>query len=239
MATRIETTSSTPLTVLRELALFLARPRVLTPMGLRLREAWTRLGVMTALHLGGMLLVILPLLGWWQKTFALPLPDAFGKMPPSWLLPVTLAAAPLLEEIIFRGWQTGRPRALWLLACFVAFVALAMGAQKLQPPVLAGALFALVVAALGGWWWLRKRQEPPALYLTAYPAIFWAVALVFAGVHLMNYPTASLLSLPMVMPQLWAALLLGFTRQRIGLPAAMLQHATANAAAMALVQLGG
>jgi hypothetical protein len=42
----------------------------------------------------------------------------------------------------------------------------------------------------------------------------------------------------MVLPQLWAAAMLGFTRQRLGLPAAILQHALANAASMALAMAG-
>jgi len=40
MATRIETSPSVPSTLLRELAGFIVRPRVLAPIGLRSREAW-------------------------------------------------------------------------------------------------------------------------------------------------------------------------------------------------------
>jgi len=227
----------TPRTVVRELAAFLKRPAVLVPSGLRTRDAWGSWGVLAALHIVGMLLVILPLIAAWQKHFALPTPDAFGKLPSAWLLPLTVLIAPVLEEVIFRGWQTGRPRALWLLGCFAAFVALTMNAKALAPLVLAGALLALVAATLAGWLWLRKRREAAA-YRAAYPGVFWLVAVVFAGMHLMNYPTASALSLPMVLPQFWAALLLGFTRQRIGLPASILQHALANAASMALAMAG-
>jgi len=237
MATRIETSSSVPSALLRELASFVARPRILAPIGLRSREVWPRLALLTVLHIGGLLLVILPLLGLYQKTMGQPLPDAFDKLPAGWLLPITIVIAPVLEEMIFRGWQTGRPRALWLLACFGLFAGLAAMAKSLQPLVLAGSLLALVVAAFGGWLWLRKRPTP-AIYAAAYPAVFWLAALLFAGVHLMNYPSISALALPMVLPQLWAGVLLGFTRQRIGLPASMLQHGCANAAAMVLVQLG-
>lgn len=237
MATQIDTPAPA-VPILHELAAFLKRPAVLAPWGLRHRNAWSALGLLGALHVGGLLLVILPLISLWQSRFALPMPDAFGKLPGGWLLPITVIAAPLLEETIFRGWQTGRPRALWLLGCFAAFVALVLVARALAPLVLAGLLVAIVVAAAGGWWWLR-RDEAPAAYRAAYPAVFWVVAVLFAGVHLTNYPTTSLLSLPMVLPQLWAAVLLGFTRQRIGLPASILQHALANAASMALVMAGG
>lgn len=236
MATRT-LTSSDHLAILRELGAFLKRPTLLLPCGLRSRQAWAALTILAALHIGGLLLVILPLLGFYQKAMGQPLPDAFGKLPSEWLLPITVLIAPVLEEMIFRGWQTGRPRALWLMACAIVFAALTAAAKAIAPMVLAATLLALVLAAAGGWVWLRRRQTPHA-YAAAYPAIFWLVALLFAGVHLMNYPAITPALLPMVLPQLWAGALLGFTRQRIGLPAAMLQHASANAAAMILVQLG-
>lgn len=224
-------------TIWRELAAFLKRPAVLEPWGLRRRETWAPLGVLIAVHVAGMMVVILPLIAAWQSRFALPMPDAFGKLPGGWLLPITVLVAPVLEELIFRGWQTGKPRALWLLVCFAGLAALVMAAKAIAPLALLGLLAALVAAALGGWLWLRRRTAP-AVYRTVYPGIFWVVALVFAGIHLMNYPATSLLSLPMVLPQLWAAMMLGFTRQRLGLPAAMLQHAAANAASVALAMAG-
>jgi len=244
MATQIEIPSIDPAAppavrgILRELAAFLKRPAVLAPWGLRRREAWSALGVLAALHVAVLLVVLLPLLGLWQKQFALPMPDAFGKLPGGWLLPITVIIAPALEETIFRGWQTGRPRALWLLGGFVLFAVLTVSSKAIAPLVLAGLLLAIVLFTALGWWRLRRRSTAPAVYAASYPGVFWAVALLFAGVHLMNYPSISAASLPMVLPQLWAGLMLGFTRQRIGLPAAMLQHAAANAASMALVLAG-
>lgn len=224
-------------TILKELAAFLSRPRVLAPWGLFRREAWAPLGVLLALHVGVMMLVILPFIALWQSRFGLPLPDAFGKLPGGWLLPITVLVAPLVEEAIFRGWQTGRPRALWLLACFLALLVLGTTARTLAPMVLGASLLALAAAALAGWLRLRRRGVPGA-YRKAYPVVFWLVAVLFAAIHLMNYPATTALSLPMVLPQLWAAAMLGFTRQRLGLPAAILQHALANAASMALAMAG-
>ncbi|WP_395330056.1 CPBP family intramembrane glutamate endopeptidase [Novosphingobium sp. BL-8H] len=247
MATRIDIAapdrpsarpSAHALDVVRGLPAFLRRPAVLTPIGLRSRSGWAALGTMEALHIAGLFLVVLPLIGLWQQAMHLPAPDAFDKLPSGWLLPFTVAIVPVAEEMVFRGWQTGRPRALWLLACTGLFAILVVGAKAVAPLVLAGSLLALAIAALVGWIVLRKR-ETPALYRAAYPIVFWVVALLFAGVHLTNYPSVSPWSLPLVLPQLWAALMLGFTRQRIGLPAAMLQHAGANAATMLLVHLGG
>ncbi|HUD27279.1 MAG TPA: CPBP family intramembrane glutamate endopeptidase [Novosphingobium sp.] len=211
---------------------------MLAPWGLFRRESWGPLALLALLHVGGMMLVILPLIALWQSHFALPLPDAFDKLPAGWLVPVTVFLAPLLEEMIFRGWQSGRPRALWLLGCFAAFVVLVMVAGKLAPLVPGALLLALAVAAFGGWLRLRRRGTATA-FRAVYPLTFWIAALVFAAIHLMNYPSTTIVSLPMVLPQFWAAALLGFTRQRLGLPAAMLQHALANAASMALAMAGG
>lgn len=240
MATRTNSVTPRPsLGVLRELPQYLKRPAILAPVGLRSREGWAALGTLEALHVGGLLLVVLPLITFWQQAMQLPTPDAFEKLPSGWLLPFTILIAPVAEEIAFRGWQTGYPRALWLLGGGVLLAALTASAAAMAPLVLSGLVLALLVGAIGGWFALRKRRMPPGWYVAAYPAVFWITALVFAGVHLSNYPSISMLSLPLVLPQLWAALLLGFTRQRLGLPAAMLQHAGANAATMLLVHLGG
>lgn len=229
-----------PATILREFVAFLRRPAVLDPAGLRIRGAWAALAVLALLHVGGLLLVVLPLIAWWQSAFGLPMPDAFGKVPSGWLLPLTVGIAPVLEEMLFRGWQTGRPRALWLLACAIAAAALLASSARGVSPVLAGGLLLAVVvlAAPAGWLWLRRR-ETAAAYRTAYPAVFWIAAAIFAGFHLMNYPSISWLALPMVLPQLWGAMLLGFSRQRLGLPAAMIEHACANATVMMLAHLTG
>ncbi|EQB19368.1 CPBP family glutamic-type intramembrane protease [Novosphingobium lindaniclasticum] len=240
MATRIDIAPlPAALAVLREVPGFLKRPAILTPIGLRSREGWAALGLLEAVHVAGLLLVVLPLISLWQKAMNLPLPDAFEQLPGGWLLPFTLLAAPIAEEALFRGWQTGRPRALWLLASALLLGAAVIFAEAFAPLVLTGLLLVLALVALAGWLRLRKRREVPARYRAAFPVVFWLAALLFAGVHLTNYPSVSALSLPLVLPQLWAGLLLGFTRQRIGLPAAMLQHAGANAATLLLVHLGG
>ncbi len=65
------------------------------------------------------------------------------------------------------------------------------------------------------------------------------MAVGFALAHLSNYPRASLLAVPLVLPQLWAALVLGFVRQRLGLVPAMLSHALANGCSLGLALLAG
>ena len=223
--------------ILGEFVAWLRRPHPIVPVGLGSRTAWRDWAMLVALHTAVLLGVVLPLIQIWQGAFALPAPDAFGKIPPRLLVPLAVIAAPVMEELIFRGWLTGRPRALWLLACAVAFALLLFASVRGAPPIgVALGFLALLISAPGGWAILRNR--PTAAWFTAaFPAIFYPGAALFAAAHMVNYPRFSLLALPMVLPQLWGALVLGFMRMRIGLPASMLGHAAANAAALALATL--
>lgn len=213
---------------------FLRRPMLLAPSGLRAPGAKRLWLGMTALHLGVLLLVLLPFLKVWQQALGLPAPDAYGKLPPQVMIPVVVFVAPVLEEAIFRGWLTGRPRALWLLACLFALVGLGLAANA--DPASWGvslALLGLLVAAPLGWFALRGRGAL-AVFATRQPVFFYASAGVFALSHLANYPRISLAAVPLVLPQLWTGLTAGFVRMRLGLPAAIALHMSANALALSL-----
>ncbi|MDE8650753.1 CPBP family glutamic-type intramembrane protease [Novosphingobium album (ex Liu et al. 2023)] len=226
-----------PAAMPREFLAFLKAPALVQPAGLRAPGALHAWAMLVALHIAGLLLVVLPILYAWQSAFNLPSPDAFGKVPPGWLPPLVIAIAPVIEELVFRGWQTGRPRALWLLGCVIAAGAvLVMRPHGLPPLAIGVGLLAILAAALAGWLWLRRRATP-GWYARAYPVVFYAAVAVFAALHLMNYPRAALIGLPMVLPQLWGALLLGFMRMRIGLPASILGHAAANATVLAVAMV--
>ncbi len=224
---------------IRQLGAFLIRPQLTQPSGLRAKGALAAWGVLTALHIAVLLVVLMPFLHLWQQTFDLPSPDAFDALPDGWLIPVSVLAAPVIEEMLFRGWLTGRWRALWLLACTLGLVAaIAFGMTGLAPEQLGLLLLALLVAGLVGWIVLRKRGAP-GWFGAAFPAIFYLSALVFGLVHITNYPQVSLLALPLVLPQTWSGLLLGYMRMRIGLVASMLTHGTANAVALSLALMAG
>lgn len=237
-----ESDMSTPATrwgVFSELPGFLRKPQILVPSGLRQRQHWTALGQLYLLHVAVLLLVILPITSGVQALLELDPPDAFDKISQAWLIPLTVVIAPVLEELAFRGWQSGRPRALWLLGCTVTGSgALAVVMHRLAPPWTVAVLLATVAIAALGWFMLRKRATPK-LFRQAYPWVFWLVALGFAGVHILNYGSPSPLTVLLVLPQFWAGIMLGFTRQRLGLGASMLQHAGANAAVMALTLIPG
>jgi Type II CAAX prenyl endopeptidase Rce1-like len=118
-----------------------------------------------------------------------------------------------------------------------AGIGLTVMAQRglLSPLVAAG--FPLA-AALVGWIILRKLQPGP-LFRAGFPLIFYVSATVFGLIHLFNYTAPGLVHLPLVLPQLWAGLTLGFLRLRIGLPAAMLVHAVSNGLAVSLALASG
>lgn len=223
---------------IHEFAAYLRRPQLLEPAGLRSGDSLRRWAVLTALLIAGLGLM-LPLLGAWQKAFALPAPEAFDQVSPALLPWIVIAIAPPIEELLFRGWHSGRPRALWLLGCTVLTIAVALTATRGLGPLATGftAIAAIIAAPIG---WLVLRKQPcPRWFAGGFAAIFYVTAALFAVIHLTNYPGATLLSLPLVMPQAWAALVLGFVRQRIGLVGSILAHASANALSLLVAVLMG
>ncbi|KPL68855.1 hypothetical protein SZ64_12560 [Erythrobacter sp. SG61-1L] len=233
----VDTNYPPPVTMLRELGQWLRHPRRLDPTGIRAPGAMRRLAVLTVLMITGLLLVLLPVLGLWQSLFDLPAPDAFGKLEPQVMIPVVIVIAPVLEELLFRGWLTGRVRALWLLACAAGIAVLLYANTQGMNPVAAGAGFlALLIAMPLGWFFLRKKGTP-GWFDAGFPAIFYLGAAGFALLHMANYPSFSVIALPLVLPQLWAGLVLGFIRMRIGLVASMLAHALSNSAALTVALL--
>ena len=225
-------------TLLRDFAAYLARPRLTEPSGLGAPGAWRTGLLLLAFHLAVLLGVLSPLLGLWQSAMGLPAPEAFGAVSKGWLVPLVVLIAPVGEEIVFRGWLTGRVRALWLLGCaVVAGVLLAMVSYHVWEVPASFGVVAMGLIAPGGWWWLRRRGVP-AWFQAAFPVLFALSIVVFGLSHLSNYPRISWALVPMVLPQVWAGLVLSYARMRIGLPASMLIHAAANAAAISLVLLG-
>ncbi len=232
-------TACTMMALTRDLAAYLARPRLMSPSGLRAPGAWRTVGAILALHLVVLLGVLLPLLGFWQKAMSLPAPEAFKTVSSAMLVPFVVLLAPLAEELAFRGWLTGRVRALWLLGCgLVAAGLLAMvNFHVAEVPASFGVL-GMGIAAPAGWWWLRRRGVMPG-FARAFPLLFWLSITVFALSHLSNYPQISWALLPLVLPQLWTGMTLSYTRMRIGIIAAMLIHAVANGLSLSLALLSG
>jgi uncharacterized membrane protein (DUF4010 family) len=218
--------------VWRDFAGFACRPAFIEPIGLRAPGAWRVLAAMLVLHVVVMAL-LMPLLSLWQKAWSLSGPDAFGNLPQKWLPLLVLLVAPVLEECTFRGWLTGRPRALWLVSVLVAASAGIMAVQT-NPYLTTGWFFGGLLAAPIGWFVLRKHPAPQVWRGRWFAVPFYAHALLFGVMHAINYPHPGLLVLPLVLPQLWAAFTLGYVRMRVGLPASILVHGTSNALALGL-----
>jgi membrane protease YdiL (CAAX protease family) len=169
------------------------------------------------------------------------LPDTQMSPVEEWLFGVGLA--PVLEEAVFRGWLSGRRAALecaarmamaaaGLIAALVLYESgTALNAARLvQVGALGYAVYALVI-------WFRERNrksEIPAWFDRNYRYLVWGSAIAFGTAHLGNYDDLSgPLDLILVLPQTLGGLLLAYTRTRLGLPAAIAQHALFNGVLMA------
>ncbi len=145
-----------------------------------------------------------------------------------------LVLAPLLEEALFRGWMSGRRAALtFALAGLIALVLLGggllIGGGAARWSGLAAA--AVVLAALVRWLAARTREtDVPPWFTRHFALLVWASSVLFALVHLGNYPPLPYpAGLLLVMPQMIGGLLLAYTRTRFGLRAAIAHHAAFNA----------
>ena len=220
-------------TTLADFTDFLRRPRLLAYQGFSVRT----LVPMAGLYLAGLALIG-ALLAMWQRMMHLPAPEAFGKFPPMLLVPIVVIAAPIAEECVFRGWLTGRPRALWLLGCALVAGALLVGVSlKWHDQICAIGVLGVAVAAAAGWFVLRRRTDPPVWFARGFGMWFALSVLGFALAHLSNYPRISPALVPMVLPQLWAGLVFAHVRLRHGLAGSMLVHAIGNATALAIALL--
>ncbi|MBA4008556.1 MAG: hypothetical protein C0486_07240 [Erythrobacter sp.] len=156
-----------------------------------------------------------------------------------------LVIAPLLEELAFRSWLTGRVAALRFAACGFAAMALMLAGVSLLPDhgrALAWAGAAVALAGLVHWSLTRERAAaravPPA-FIRHFGWIVWAQALLFGTIHLGNYADlTSPLGLAVVLPQVLGGLLLAYIRTRAGLAAAMGYHAGYNAVVLAAAAAG-
>jgi membrane protease YdiL (CAAX protease family) len=145
-----------------------------------------------------------------------------------------LLLAPVLEELVYRGWLTGRTAALrfasYGFAAEALFVA-ALFTQEATARVLALGAAGLVFAGLVQWLATRERDTAvPAWFTRHFHWLVWGSALLFGLMHLGNYEALTHpLGVLVVLPHTIGGLLLAYTRTRLGLGAAMLHHAAYNA----------
>lgn len=145
-----------------------------------------------------------------------------------------LLVAPVLEELAFRAWLTGRIAALrfavYGFAAMGALMASLIAAPAWAMPLgLAGAGIAL--AGLIHWNAVRHGDTDVPLWFTRnFHWVVWLSSLGFGLIHLGNYEALTHpLGVLVVMPQTIGGLLLAYTRTRLGLGAAIAHHALYNA----------
>lgn len=145
--------------------------------------------------------------------------------------------APVLEEIGFRGWLSGRAGAalpILLLGAGFAGVLLAGEGNAMAGAgvFLLAAVLALVLAIM------LRRRTAWRWFQRLFPLFFWLSTVAFALVHIFNYTEGSFLALlPLVLPQFVAGSIFGFARVNYGLWSAMLLHILHNGTLIGLVLL--
>lgn len=160
-----------------------------------------------------------------------------------WIAVVVLG--PIIEELAFRSWLSGRAGQFVAGGAFVALYfggGAVLGADGTPPTQDEGfATFAMAMALyLTLAIWLRKSRVPQ-WYVRAFPAIFWLNAIGFGTLHLANYAgDIGPALITFTIPQIAAGAMFGYARIRVGLWSAIALHVAFNAVpvtALSLMQL--
>ncbi|NLR69849.1 CPBP family intramembrane metalloprotease [Novosphingobium sp. ERN07] len=214
---------------LNDLVAFLRNPRPMQADGLNTDGAIARWLVLAALQIAVLGVLVMPLILLWQKAFNLPSPNAFDGMSPLALWGGAVLLAPVLEELFFRGWMSGRPAALWLMGVLIAGLVLFAALGRGNALAAVAIVLLTLIAAGVAWWRTRGDRTVPGWFERAFPWLFYGGTIIFALMHVFNYPQVTLVVLPMVLPQFWTGLMLAHMRVRLGLFAAILNHIVSNA----------
>ncbi len=151
--------------------------------------------------------------------------------------------APLLEETLFRGWLSGRRASLRFVAYGAVALGLLLAGFLLAPDIrriLTLAAVAAVFAGLVHWSLTRHRDRAVSgWFIRHFRWIVWGSSLVFGLIHLGRFEAlAHPLGVLVVLPLMLGGMLLAYTRTRLGLRAAMVQHGCYNAVLVGLALSG-
>ena len=154
-----------------------------------------------------------------------------------WIFLAAVVAAPVLEEILFRGWLSGKPGHVFALLSIALgtgiFAVIGENRPLVSYPFLIGG-FALALTLLI----MLRRKPVMTWFVRGFGLFFWLATAAFALIHLGNFETMSVWLLPLVLPQFVLGALAGYVRVQIGLWGAMALHAMHNATLMGVVLLG-
>lgn len=218
-----------PQAIIADALAFFLRPRLLHPEQSNWRSQLGPLLALLGLNLS-ILFLLLPLLIAWTHVMGIEPPRMMRDMPEATVLMLAVFVLPPLEEIVFRGWMSGRPAALLVLGIGLVLVGLLTlghlaGLDRIAPLLaLAGLLTSLI-----GAWLLRRKVHAPQGFVRNFKWFFWGSTLIFASAHYSNYGELTAAHLPLVLPQFWSGLVFGFTRLRFGLLRSTAVHCASNA----------
>lgn len=157
---------------------------------------------------------------------------------------LVVIAAPLLEELGFRSWLSGRPGHLLatgvlagsgLAAVMLAETTTGDAAEASVGLAMVAGLILAVIAIV-----VLRGRAPLGWFKALFPVFFWLTTVAFALIHLLNYQEGALaILLPLVLPQFFSGAIFGFARVEYGLWASILLHALHNASAIAIILLFG
>ena len=167
------------------------------------------------------------------------------------ILFAVVVVAPLAEEIIFRGWLSGRPGHILALIAFgigavglttlLAATGFSYGTDALESGLVGMGLGIIggTVLALAVLFFLRGTGAMD-WFQRFFPLFFWLSTLAFSLVHVFNFkPEQIAMALPLVLPQFVTGTMLGYLRVNYGLWASILLHVMHNGAFISLVLLAG
>lgn len=212
-------------------------PEVLQEESVFSKKNLLNIAELAAMLLAVQFFVILPVIYLWKQTFSIGDPLIKEN---SGILMYLLACLvlPIIEEFVFRGWMNGKPRNLWLAFCGVGFLVTTYIIAKyiLDNPLESYQYedtlpwynrISWLFAAVAGWFLVRDKIAG-ITYRVYFPRIFYFVAAAFAFIHVFNYAKPIFSTLPMVIPQFWSGVVFGYARQKYGLMASIIIHASTN-----------
>ena len=182
-------------------------------------------------------------LSWLSTRLGVKTPDfeELRKFGPVLTLLVGALALPIVEEIVFRGWLSGRRRMLVAVAVLVGFIAsLAMARLTVGPaPFKTMAVLLLAWLVVGSVLIWKTKGSTPLWFARVFPVLYFASALLFGLAHISNYDMSRpWVLLPFVLPQAIAGLIFGFARVRYGMWANIALHGLSNALFLGLTIAG-
>lgn len=224
------------------LAHFIARPRLPERTAPFSRRSLLALVQIYGLDLA--LMALLALIASVVVSAGLELPETAlaGMEITAGLALAVIVGAPLVEEVIFRGWLSGRKRhlaaiAVPILGAFGAGILSGTGVAGNGIWVITIAVFCVGFTIL--LFWTGRDRPPMRWFERAFPVLFWLSTIAFACIHLANFDAGALwVLLPLVLPQFLLGVLLGYLRVHYGLWASIALHALHNGTALGLVWIG-